>query len=231
MTDWLRNPGRRGIAAFKFLLFVACLIPLALLGWGFYADELGANPIETITRDTGTWTLRFLLISLAITPLRKITGMNWLIRTRRMLGLYAFFYASLHFTTYLWLDQFFDWGGIAKDILKRPFITAGFAAFVLLIPLAATSFNAAIRALGGKRWQTLHRSVYAIAIIGVVHYWWLVKRDITQPLIYAAILALLLGLRAAWRENERRSQSQGSLTPKPIPERLSKKRVIPIVPR
>lgn len=230
MLSGLRNPGRNGITAIKVILFFVCLIPLVHLSWGFFNDGLGANPVEAITRGTGDWALRFLLISLAVTPLRRLTGMNWLIRTRRMLGLYAFFYALLHFITYLWLDRFFDLQGIAKDILKRPFITAGFAAFVLLIPLAATSFNAAIRALGGRRWQALHRSVYAVAIIGVVHYWWLVKRDITQPLIYALILALLLGLRAAWRENERQNQLQGMQPEKARQKRPSGRRVIPILP-
>jgi len=180
------------------------------MSWGLYADTLGANPIEAVTHSTGDWTLRLLLLSLALTPLRRLTGLHWFIRLRRMLGLYAFFYALLHFMTYLWLDQFFDWSGIARDIVKRPFITAGFAAFVLLIPLAATSFNAAIRSLGGRRWQALHRTVYAIGIISVVHYWWLVKRDITHPLIYALILGLLLGLRAWWRERERRAQISGA---------------------
>jgi len=222
---WLKTPSSRSITWIKLSVFLLCLAPLAHLSWGFFNDELGANPVEAITHGTGDWALRWLLVSLAITPLRKLSGVNWLIRTRRMLGLYAFFYALLHFMTYLWLDQFFDWSSIARDILKRPFITAGFAAFVLLTPLAASSFNAAIRALGGTRWQALHRSVYAIAIISVVHYWWLVKRDITQPLIYALVLALLLAMRAAWRERERQRQLQSqALTKRP------KKRVIPILP-
>jgi methionine sulfoxide reductase heme-binding subunit len=226
LPGWLKTPPSRLTTAIKWVLFVACLIPLGDMGWGFYTDQLGANPIEAITHGTGDWALRLLLGSLALTPLRKLTGMPWLIRLRRMLGLYAFFYALLHFMTYLWLDQFFDWAGIARDILKRPFITAGFAAFVLLIPLAATSFNAAIRALGGRRWVSLHRSVYAIAIVCVVHYWWLVKRDITQPLIYAVVLAILLGLRALWREQERRLQLKGAYLRKP-----ARGRVIPIVPK
>ena len=224
MLTLLTNPGRKTIAVFKGVLFLACLIPLAHLLWAFNADELGANPIETITRDTGSWALRFLLISLAITPLRKLSSMNWLLRTRRMLGLYAFFYALLHLVTYVWLDQFFDWPGIAQDILKRPFVTVGFAAFVLLIPLAATSFNAAIRWLGGRRWQSLHRSAYAIAILAVLHYWWLVKRDITQPLIYGLILVALLGFRIWMREQERLRQLQS--TPA-----KNGRRVIPIVPK
>lgn len=196
----------RWVLAFRLCVFVLCLLPLGNMVWGFQADSLGANPVEAITHGTGDWALRLLLASLAITPLRHLTGLHWVIRLRRMLGLYAFFYAALHLLTYVWLDQFFDGSAIAHDILKRPFITAGFAAFVLLIPLAATSFNAAMRRLGGRRWQALHRSVYAVAIIAVVHYWWLVKRDVTQPLIYAIILATLLGLRALWRERERQRQ-------------------------
>jgi len=185
------------ISAIKPLVFIACLIPLARLVWFSLHDGLGANPIEFITRSTGTWTLTFLLITLSITPLRKLTRQPWLIQLRRMLGLYAFFYACLHFTTYIWLDQFFDLSAIYKDVLKRPFISIGFAGFVLLIPLALTSTNAIIKRLGGKNWQRLHRLVYLIAIGGAIHYWWLVKKDITQPAIYAAVLAALLGYRVA----------------------------------
>ena len=155
---------------------------------------MGANPIEFITRSTGTWTLVGLLITLSVTPLRRLTGRADLIRLRRMLGLFAFFYACLHFTTYIWLDQFFEPAAIAKDIVKRPFITVGFTAFVLLIPLAATSTNAMMRRLG-RRWQQLHRLIYPIALLGVVHYLWLVKKDLTEPLIYGAVLAVLLAMR------------------------------------
>lgn len=179
----------------KPLVFMLCLVPLVWLGVDAYGDRLGANPIESITHSTGTWTLVFLLITLSVTPLRRLTGINALIRLRRMLGLYAFFYACLHVVTYFWLDQFFDWPAIVKDIIKRPFITVGFFAFVLLIPLAVTSTNAMVKRLGGRRWQLLHRLVYVIAIAGVVHYLWLVKKDLTQPLIYAAVLAVLLGYR------------------------------------
>jgi sulfoxide reductase heme-binding subunit YedZ len=182
----------------KILLFLACLIPLARLLWLGFNSGLGANPIEFITRSTGTWTLSFLLVTLAITPLRRLSGWQWPLRLRRMLGLFAFFYACLHFTTYLWLDQFFDLTSIYQDIFKRPFITIGFASFLLLIPLAATSTQAMMRRLGGRNWQRLHRLVYLIAVGGVVHYWWLVKKDVTQPAIYAAVLALLLGYRL-WR--------------------------------
>lgn len=202
----LRQPTSRQLAALKAALFLLCLLPVARLAVGAVQDELGANPIEFITRSLGTWTLNFLLITLAVTPLRQLSGLHWLLRLRRMLGLFVFFYASLHLATYLWLDQFFDVMAIARDIVKRPFITAGFSAFVLLVPLAATSNNAMVRRLGGKRWARLHRAVYAIAIIGVIHYWWLVKKDITQPLLYAVLLGLLLGFRA-WRlARERRRQ-------------------------
>ncbi len=178
----------------KAVLFGIALFPVFRLLWLGYSHQLGANPIEFITRSLGTWTLVFLMITLGITPLRKLSGWNWLVRLRRMAGLYAFFYALLHFITYIWLDQFFDMPAILKDVVKRPFITVGFAAFVMLIPLAITSTNAMMKKLG-KRWQTLHRLLYAIAIFSVVHYWWLVKKDITQPLIYAAVLSVLLGFR------------------------------------
>jgi len=192
----------RFLPVLRLSLFIACLIPLARLLWLGFHDGLGANPIEFITRSTGTWTLTFLLITLGITPLRRLSGWQWLLRLRRMLGLFAFFYACLHFTTYIWLDQFFDLSGIYRDIFKRPFITLGFSSFLLLIPLALTSTQAMMRRLGGRNWQRLHRLVYLVAIGGVVHYWWLVKKDVTQPAIYAAVLALLLGFRAVvWLRN------------------------------
>jgi len=183
----------------KALVFAACFIPLGLLVRDGYTGNLGANPIEVVTRSTGTWTLIFLLITLTVTPLRKLSGWNGLIKFRRMLGLFAFFYVCLHFTTYIWLDQFFDFAAIVKDVAKRPFITVGFASFVLLIPLAVTSTGGMVRRLG-KRWQQLHRLIYLVAIGGVVHYWWLVKADLRLPLIYGAILAALLGYRLfrAW---------------------------------
>jgi methionine sulfoxide reductase heme-binding subunit len=184
----------------KAVLFVASLYPLLRLSWFAYSDQLGANPIELITRSLGTWTLVFLLITLSITPVRKVSAWNWLIKLRRMAGLFAFFYALLHFITYIWLDQFFDLSSIYKDVLKRPFITIGFAAFVLLIPLAVTSTNAMMKKMGGKNWQMLHRLVYLIATFAVVHYWWLVKKDLTQPIIYATVLAVLLGYRL-WVSN------------------------------
>lgn len=192
------TPAQFGVL--KAALFAACLLPAARLVVGVLDDGLGANPLEFITRFTGTWTFNFLLITLSVTPLRKLAGLPWLIRLRRMLGLFCFFYACLHFTTFVWFDHFFDWQEIVKDVAKRPFITAGFTAFVLLIPLAATSNNRAVRRLGGKRWQALHRLVYAIGIIACVHYFWLVKPvALLDPLLYSAVLAVLLG----WRARER----------------------------
>src|SRR6266852_8349972 len=189
----------------KVVVFIACLAPLVLLLWKFlgatpkdvstWGVGLGANPIEKITHATGDWTLRFLLITLAITPLRKLLGMPALIKFRRMFGLFAFFYGCLHFTTYIWLDKFFNFHEMLADVAKRKFITVGFTAFVLLIPLALTSTAGSIRRLGGKRWQALHRLIYVSAIAGVIHYLWLVKADIRKPLIYGAILAILLSYR------------------------------------
>ena len=185
----LRNP--------KFWVFGLCLLPLARLIVLGGSGGLGANPIEFITRSTGTWTLVGLLITLSVTPLRRLTGRAELIRYRRMLGLFSFFYASLHFVTYIWLDQFFDLAAIAKDIVKRPFITVGFTAFVLLMPLAATSTHAMMRRLG-RRWQQLHRLVYPIVLLAVIHYLWLVKKDLTTPLVYGAVALMLLALRLQW---------------------------------
>lgn len=182
---------------FKIVLFVACLGPLMRLGWKAYAGLLGANPIEVITHSTGDWTLIFLCVTLAITPLRMLTRQYWLIRFRRMLGLFAMFYGLLHFTTYIWLDKFFDFHEMVKDVVKRPFITMGFTAFLLMIPLAITSTRGWIRRLGGRKWNILHRLIYFSAIAGVIHYVWLVKKDLTKPLEYAAVLTVLLGYRLA----------------------------------
>jgi methionine sulfoxide reductase heme-binding subunit len=192
---------------FKPILFFVCLLPLLRLGWKALNSALGANPIQVITFSTGTWTLAFLLITLSVTPLRKLTRLYWLIQYRRMLGLFAFFYGCLHFLTYFWLDQFFDLHSIYKDVLKQPFITAGFTAFVLMIPLAVTSTQKAIRRLG-KRWQVLHRLIYASAIAGVAHYIWRVKKDVRVPEIYAGILAALLLYRVAvWALNRKAATS------------------------
>jgi methionine sulfoxide reductase heme-binding subunit len=186
----------------KRLAFAVCLIPFGQLAYNAYVGDLGVNPIDTITRFTGSWTLIFLLATLSVTPLRRITGWNELIKFRRMLGLFAFSYALAHFSTYLVLDHFFDWQRILKDIVKRPYVTAGFTGFVILLPLALTSTAAMIRRLG-KRWQQLHRLVYLAAIAGVIHFYWLVKADIRRPAQYGAVLALLLGYRVAlkWRRS------------------------------
>ena len=186
-----------GVTALKAFLFIAALLPLSYLVAGafFFPDWLGANPAEYITRSLGDWTLRLLLLTLAITPLRRITGRTWLLRLRRMLGLFTFFYALLHLSSYVSFDHVFDVGEILKDIVKRPFITVGFTCFVLIIPLALTSTNAMVRRLGAKRWQALHRLVYVIAPLAVLHFWWMVKRDLTEPIIYALLLGVLLGYR------------------------------------
>jgi methionine sulfoxide reductase heme-binding subunit len=176
----------------KPVVFLFCLLPLAALGWRALHGELTANPIEFITHATGDWTLRFLVITLCVTPFRKILHLPELIRFRRMLGLFAFFYACLHFTTYIWLDKFFDLTEMCKDIAKRKYITVGFTAFLLLIPLAVTSTAGWIRRLGGKRWQMLHRLIYFSASLGVIHYYWLVKSAVIRPLTYGAIVAVLL---------------------------------------
>ncbi len=187
------------LPALKALLFVAALLPLArlvLAGTLDWFGGLGANPIELVTRSTGTWTLVLLVASLAVTPLRRATGLHWMVRLRRMLGLFAFFYAVLHFTTYLWFDQWFDVKAIVKDVIKRPFITMGVLAFVLMIPLAATSTDAMVRRLG-RRWSTLHRLVYAVAAAAILHYWWhkAGKNDFSEVGWYAAAVVLLLGWR------------------------------------
>jgi sulfoxide reductase heme-binding subunit YedZ len=179
----------------KPILFIVSLVPFIALVIGAVNNTLGTNPVETMTHETGEWTLRFLLITLMITPLRRLTGNNWLIRLRRMSGLFAFFYACLHFLTYIWFDQYFDWMEIAMDIPKRPFITVGFTAFVLLIPLAATSTNSMMRRLK-KNWSRLHKLIYVVAVLGVLHFLWAVKADTLEPMIYAVILLVLLGYRA-----------------------------------
>ncbi len=179
----------------KALVFLLCFAPFAALLWRFLTRNLGANPVEFIQHGTGDWTLRFLVFTLCVTPLRKLFKLPELIRFRRMLGLFAFFYACLHFLTYVGPDQAFDLSAMWKDVAKRPFITVGFTAFVLLIPLALTSTAAWIRRLGGRRWQMLHRAIYVSAVCGVIHYYWLVKSAVIRPLTYGAIVGLLL----AWR--------------------------------
>jgi methionine sulfoxide reductase heme-binding subunit len=192
----MQSPSQSLVRALKLMVFVACLGPAFVLTWkGFHDGQLGANPVDVITRSTGKWTLTFLLITLSITPLRKLTNSPWLVRFRRMLGLFAFFYGTLHLTTYVWLDKFFDVHAMLHDIAKRRFITAGMTAWSLMLPLALTSTAGWIRRLGGKRWQKLHRLIYFSAAAGVVHFIWLVKADLSRPLTYGAILAGLLGFR------------------------------------
>jgi sulfoxide reductase heme-binding subunit YedZ len=178
-------------------LFALALVPFAELVRLGFTGGLGANPVEFVLRWLGTWTLVALLATLSITPLRWVTGWSWLIRLRRMLGLYAFFYGTLHVSSYVWIDHFFDWAEIVGDIAKRPYLTFGFAAYVLMIPLAITSTNAMVRRLGGRNWQRLHRIVYLVAVLGVLHYWYhkLAKNDLETPTIYALVLGALLGVR------------------------------------
>lgn len=179
----------------KPFVFVLALLPLAFLVFDTLTDRLSANPISDITHATGLWTLRFLMFTLAVTPLRRLSGLSWLARFRRMLGLFAFFYGLLHLFTYLYLDQFFQWGEILADIPKRPFITVGFASLVMMVPLAASSFDRVMRWMGGRRWKNLHRLVYAVALGGVIHFLWLVKADTSEPLFYGSVFAVLMILR------------------------------------
>jgi sulfoxide reductase heme-binding subunit YedZ len=196
----LSNLSARRLVVLKVALFIAALLPLARLIAFAALDRLGANPVEFITRNTGDWTLYFLCLTLAVTPLRRLTNWNWLVKLRRMIGLYAFFYALLHFTTFFWFDHFFDLSEMWRDVLKRPFILVGFIAFVLLIPLAVTSTNGMVRRLGGKRWQWLHRLVYLVAGFGILHFWWMKagKHDFAQPILFGAIVAALLAVRVVW---------------------------------
>lgn len=193
------------VAKLKLLVFPACLVPLGLLVAKAVRGLLGANPVSVITLSTGFWTLTFLMITLGITPLRRVTGWNGLIRFRRMVGLFAFFYGFLHLMTFVWLDQYFDVRSMIHEVYKRPYITAGFTAFLLMVPLALTSTKGWIRRLGGRRWNLLHRLVYGSATAGVVHFWWLVKKDLTQPEIYAGILLTLFAARMIfWAAKRRR---------------------------
>ena len=179
----------------KLVLFVNGLVPLALLLWDVYRQRVGANPLEFVTRTTGMLALVFLMISLAVSPLRRITGLNWLVKFRRMLGLFAFFYGSLHVLTYVAFDRFFQLRTIPADVFKRPFIAIGMAAFLLMLPLALTSTDKMVKRLGGKRWLLLHRIVYLSAVLGVLHYYLLVKSDVRLPVTFAFLLAVLLGFR------------------------------------
>ncbi len=179
----------------KAFLFVLCLLPFIFLTWGLFTDNLGANPIETLTRSSGLWALRFLLITLLVSPIRWYTGLTAIVKYRRMLGLYVFFYASVHMLLYLGLDQLFDIQDIWKDIVKRPFITVGFISFILLIPLVITSTNKMMKRLGGKRWKQLHRLTYLIATLSCIHFFMLVKADIREPVIYSMLLIALFTVR------------------------------------
>jgi len=196
-------------------VFLLCLVPLANLAWKAFHEMLGANPVQVIEHSTGTWALVGLCVTLAITPLRRLTQQNWLIRFRRMFGLFAFFYGCLHLTTYIWLDEDFDFAGMLPDVYKRPFITAGFTAFVLMVPLAVTSTSGMIRRLGGKRWQLLHRLIYLSAIAGAIHYYWLVKSDETVPLRFASVVAILLGYRMVAYLLERRRAAARAVAKEP----------------
>lgn len=180
----------------KPLVFLACLVPFGLLVKGGLEGDLGANPLERVTDVTGQWGLRFLLLTLALSPLRRLTGWRWPLRFRRMLGLFVFFYVTLHFLTWVWLDQELGWGNILADIVKRPYVTVGFVAWMLLLPLAATSTRGMMRRLG-RNWQRLHRAIYVIGLLGVLHYLWLVKADLLEPVIYTGLFALLIAVR--WR--------------------------------
>jgi sulfoxide reductase heme-binding subunit YedZ len=210
----MKTPPEKFIRTLKVVAFLSCLGPAFVLTWKGFHDGLGANPIDVITRTTGRWTLNLLLATLCVTPLRKLTGMAWLIRFRRMLGDYAFFYGCLHLMTYVWLDKFFDVHEMLHDIAKRKFITAGLTAWLLMLPLAITSTTGWIRRLGGKRWQLLHRLIYFSAAAGVIHFIWLVKADLRRPLTYGAILAVLLAYRiVVWLLNRLRARRVNTTQP------------------
>jgi len=202
----IRRINETHLRILKGVLFLLALIPLErLVAWALM-DSLGANPIEKVLRQTGYWTLTFLTLTMALTPIRQWTGVIWVGRFRRMLGLFAFFYSLLHLGTYVILDQFFDWMGILKDIAKRPYITVGFTALVLMIPLAVTSTDGMLRRLGGERWRKLHRLIYVITLGGIIHFWWLVKKDITEPFIFASIYAVSMLLRSLMQQRNLRKR-------------------------
>jgi sulfoxide reductase heme-binding subunit YedZ len=199
------GPSPKQLAAIKSMVFLLALLPFARIAW-LIVNQVPVEPVEFVTHGTGDWALYLLCATLAITPLRRFTGWNWLVRLRRMLGLYTFFYALMHFLTFLWADHGFDFGAMWKDVLKRPFITVGFIAFVLLLPLAATSTNAMIKRLG-RRWSQLHRLIYLIAPLAILHYWWMKagKHNFEQPIVWGTVVAVLLGLRAYWSWSRTRS--------------------------
>jgi len=199
MTALMAAPTARQITAIKAALFVLALLPFLWSGWQVVAG-VPVDPLAYITHQSGDWALYILCITLAVTPLRRLTGWNWVVKLRRMIGLFAFFYALLHFVAFFWFDHFFDVASMLRDVAKRPFILVGFIAFVLLIPLAATSTNGMIRRLGGKRWQWLHRLIYVVAPLAVLHFWWMkaAKNNLAQPMLFAVIVAVLLALRVYW---------------------------------
>jgi methionine sulfoxide reductase heme-binding subunit len=197
-------PDQKRIRQLKILVFIICLIPLIRLIWLGVQDNLSANPIEFVERSTGYWALLILMVTLALTPLRLMSGVAWPIQLRRMLGLFMFFYVCVHILAYLWLDYSFMWSEISKDIIKHPYVLVGFSAFVLTIPLAITSNNAMMRKLKSN-WKKLHQLVYLIAVLGVIHFWWLVKKDIREPLLFASILLVLLGIRMYYRISKKSS--------------------------
>ena len=203
----MRRLSERAIIAVKVCVFLLALAPLGrlLLGVFEFPEWLGANPAEYITRSTGDWALRLLLVTLGVTPLRKVSGWVWMARLRRMLGLFAFFYVIVHFASYVSFDHVFDVRAIVEDVVKRPFITVGFLSLLLLLPLAATSTHGMVRRLGAQRWNVLHRLVYVIGPLAVLHFWWMVKRDLTEPIIYALVLSILLGyrVREKWQLSRR----------------------------
>lgn len=205
------TPSKKQIFWLKVCVFLLSLVPLIRLVWLGFHDNLSANPVEFVERSTGYWALFILLATLSLTPIRLMTGRAWPIQLRRMLGLFMFFYACLHITTYAWLDYSFDWADITKDIIKHPYVLVGFTAFILTIPLAITSNNAMVRRLR-ERWKQLHQLVYLIAILGVVHFWWLVKKDIREPLLYASILVVLLGIRIYYKKLAKQSKTDRSNT-------------------
>jgi sulfoxide reductase heme-binding subunit YedZ len=201
------------IKFYKIVVSINSLVPLALMSWDWYHNKLGANPVEFLTRTTGMLTIVFLLISLAVTPLRKVTGLQWLIQFRRMLGLYAFFYGFLHLTTYIWFDRSFNLKSTISDIYARPFIAIGMFSFLLLVPLAITSTKGWIKRLGGKRWARLHKLAYVAAIGGVIHFWMLVKSDVRLPIKIAFVLAILLGARLVINQLKQKTPKRTLLPP------------------
>jgi sulfoxide reductase heme-binding subunit YedZ len=206
------NPTPKQVGALKAAVFLLALVPFAKLVYLVLTDAL-VEPLEHITRATGDWTLYFICITLCVTPLRRLAKWNWALKLRRMLGLFAFFYGTLHFTTFLWFDHFFDVAAMLKDVAKRPFILVGFTAFLLLIPLAVTSTNGMVKRLGGKKWQWLHRLVYVIAPLGVLHYWWMKagKNDLAQPMLFTAIVATLLLMRVWWARQKAKTPARASV--------------------